>query len=225
MSQRKKVTDMVVEFLNKMTPNTDNAQRNKERLDALSDKEFEALMHKFKNGEDFLQIFTVPGDDKTRLDIDRLQDVANEYGINFYQKIWIPDEDGSWELSNEEAMVLHLPMRVQQQLISKKISIPKDNNHIDHFTGQPSGPESKGAAVSYPEINMLMAMGLVKTTEEMMHFRGGSEKGMRLIEQSIGQIGSASADALKPYTGTVGATKMLHNYLTAMMLKTTLLTK
>nr|DAN93663.1 MAG TPA: hypothetical protein [Bacteriophage sp.] len=39
------------------------------------------------------------------------------------------------------------------------------------------------------------------------------------------QMGRASANALKPYSGTVGSTKMLHSYLTAMMLKTTLLTK
>ena len=53
----------------------------------------------------------------------------------------------------------------------------------------------------------------------MMHFRGGSENGVRLIEQSIMQMGRASANALKPYSGNVGSTKMLHSYLTAMMLK------
>ena len=76
----------------------------------------------------------------------------------------------SWELSNKEAMIVYLPIRVQQQLISKKISIPKDNNHVDFYTGQATGPISKGARVSYPEVNMLLAMGLNKTVEEMMHF-------------------------------------------------------
>ena len=56
-----------------------------------------------------------------------------------------------------------------------------------------------------------------------MHFRGGSENGNRLLEQSIVKMGQASANALKPYTGQVGANKMLHSYLTAMMLKSTLL--
>ena len=78
-------------------------------------------------------------------------------------------------------MIVYLPIRVQQQLISKKISIPKDNNHVDFYTGQATGPNSKGARVSYPEVNMLLAMGLNKTVEEMMHFRGGSEKGYASI--------------------------------------------
>lgn len=222
---RKAATDLAVEFIGKLLPKTNNAELTRQRLDRLSDKEFEELMHSFKNEKDYLQLFSPIGDDNARLNMDNLHKVGHEYGIEFYHKIWMPEEDGSWELSNKEAMIVYLPIRVQQQLISKKISIPKDNNHIDFYTGQATGPNSKGARVSYPEVNMLLAMGLNKTVEEMMHFRGGSEKGMRLLEQSISQMGRASADALKPYSGEVGATLMLHSYLTAMMLKSTLLQK
>lgn len=222
---RKEATEKLVEFIGLFLPKTNNAELTRKRLESLSDKEFDELMLKFKNGEDFLQLFSPVGDEDYRLNVDNLHDIGAKYGIEFYHHIWIPEEDGSWEKSNKKAMVLMLPVRVQQQLISKKISIPKDNKHIDHFTGQVSGSQSKGARVSYPEVNMLLAMGLYKTTEEMMHFRGGSEKGMRLIEQSIQQIGRANADTLKQYSGEVGSTLMLHSYLTAMMLKSTLLAK
>lgn len=222
---RKKATESAVQFIGQMLPKTNNAELTRKRLDDLSDKEFDELMIKFQNGEDYLQIFTPVGVDDARLDIDNLHDVAKKYNISFYHQIWMPAEDNSWELSNKKAMVIHLPMRVQQQLISKKISIPKNNNHVDYFTGQATGPESKGARLSYPEVSTMLAMGLTKTVEEMMHFRGGSENGMQLIEQSIAQIGVANADTLKQYSGNVGATTMLHSYLTAMMLKSTLLNK
>lgn len=222
---RKKATDLAVKFVQEILPKSNNGELTRKRLDSLSDKEFDELMLKFKNGEDCLQIFSPIAEEDFRLDLDNLHDIGHKYGISFYHRIWIPEEDGSMELSNKRAMVIMLPIRVQQQLISKKISIPKDNNHIDHFSGQPTGSVSKGARVSYPEVNMLLAMDLNKTAEEMMHFRGGSEKGMRLIEQSISQIGKANADVLKPYSGEVGSTLMLHSYLTAMMLKTTLLNK
>ena len=220
---RKKATDYAVKLVQDMLPKSDNGERTRKRLEALSDKEFEELMVKFQNEEDYLQLITPVGEDDYRLDIDNLQNVADKYNINFYHKIWMYSDDGSRELSNKKSMVLHLPVRIQQQMISKKISIPKDNSHIDSFTLQATGSESKGGRISYPEVNNLLSMGLIKTAEEMMHFRGGSENGNRLLEQSIVKMGQASANALKPYTGQVGANKMLHSYLTAMMLKSTLL--
>lgn len=222
---RKKATELAVQLIKDILPKTDNDKLTRERLERLTDKEFEELMIKFKNGEDYLQIFTPIGVDDARLDMDNLHDVSKKYNIPFYYRIWMPSEDGSWELSNKKSMVLYLPIRVQQQLVEKKAAIPKNNRHIDANTWQATGKESKGARISYPEVNALLSMGLNKTVEEMMHFRGGSEKGMRLLEQSISQQGFAKADSLKPYTGEVGANLMLHSYLTAMMLRSTLLSK
>lgn len=221
--KRKQTIETMVKFVSELLPKTNNAELTRKRLESLTDKEFDELMLKFKNGEDYLQVFSKTGVDDDRPNIDNLHDVAKKYGVSFYNRIWISETDGSWELSNKNAMIMYLPIRVQQQLVSKKISVPKDNNHVDYFTNQPTGSESKGARVSYPEVNMLLSMGLNKTVEEMLHFRGGSERGMQLIERSIAQVGRANADTLKPYTGEVGSTLMLHSYLTAMMLKSTLL--
>lgn len=220
---RKAAIDKAVQFIAEFLPKTNNAELTRARLESLSDKEFDALMRRFQSGEDYLQLITPVATDEARLDLDRLHDIAHKHKIKLYHRIWMPNEDGSWELSNKHSLVMHLPVRIQQQLIAKKISIPKDNRHIDYNTGQATGKESKGGRLSYPELNAMLAMGLVKSAEEMMHFRGGSEKGLRLIEQSISQMGRASADALKPYSGTVGANSMLHSYLTAMHLKSTLL--
>lgn len=222
---RQRATLRAIELVGDLLPLSNNKTLSKERLDRLTDEEFHQLMEAFRDGKDFLQIISPIMDDKSRLDYDNLHKVANKFGINLYQRVWLTDNDGSSELSNKNCMILYLPMKIQQQLNSKKITIPKSNNSIDHFTGQVTGKESKGARISYPEVNALLAMGLVNTVKEYMHFRGGSENGVRLIEQSIMQTGDASAEVLKPYTGTVGSTMMLHSYLTAMMLKSTLLTK
>lgn len=223
--KRKYITEKCVRLVQSMLPNSNNGELTRKRLESLSDEEFKELMVKFSKGEDFLQLITPIGDDDNRLNIDNLQKVADDNNIELYHRIWIKDSDGGLELSNQKSIVLYLPIRVQQQLISKKASIPKDNNHLDAFTGQVTGKESKGARLSYPELNSLIAMGLIKFTEEAFHFRGGSEKGMRLLNESISKIGKANADMLKQYTGVVLSTKMLNNYLTAMQLKTTLLEK
>lgn len=218
-------TNLACEIVKAMLPLSDNEKRTRERLEALTDEEFDKLMVAFQEEKDFIQIIAPIMDDKTRFDYDTLHAVARKYDIKLYQRVWMTDEEGSSELSNKDSMILYMPVKIQQQLNSKKITIPKSNNVIDTFTGQVTGKESKGARVSYPEVNALLAMGLTKTVEEYLHFRGGSEKGLRLIEQSIMQTGQASADALKPYSGQVGSNLLLHSYLSAMMLKSTLLTK
>lgn len=220
--KRKLITDKAIALMKDLLPNSNNMEITRERLDRLSDKEFEELMMKFKNGEDYLQLFTTPGDDNSRLNMDRIHDVADKWKVKLYYRVWKKDKGSGWELSTHHYPVLLLPVRIQQQLISKSVRIPKDNKHIDYFTGQATSKMSKGARVSYPELHNYLASGLMKTAEEMLHFRGGSKKGMQLLENSIVQTGGASIDALKPYTGEVGATTMLHHYLTAMQLKSTL---
>ena len=45
---RKKATDYAVKLVQAMLPKSDNGERTRKRLEALSDKEFEELMIKFK---------------------------------------------------------------------------------------------------------------------------------------------------------------------------------
>lgn len=222
---REEATKLAVNLIKDLLPKSNNAELTKQRLDSLSDKEFDELMTKFANEEDFLQVIVPVMDDNNRVTYDDCHKVANKYKIDLYSRVWLTEQDGSSELSNKKSLILYLPLKVQQQLNSKKMSIPKNNDNIDHFTGQVTGKDSKGSRLSYPEVNTLLAMGLTKTVEEFMHFRGGSEKGVKLIEQSVMNNGMASADALKPYSGNVGSTMMLHSYLTAMMLRSTLLAK
>lgn len=217
-------TAQIANSIGLLVPQSDNKERTLAYLNGLSDKEFDDLMHKYLSGEAFPFIMTQIGKKEYALDNDTLIKAAETLGHNFNKHVQMVNPDGSKEVTNAKVFVIDLPIRVQAQLIAKKVAIPKNNNSIDYYTGQATGA-SKGSRISYPEIMYLLSMGLTRTVEECMTFRGGSEKGMNLIEQSISQIGEVSADAIKPYIGQVGATNMLHQYFYAMGLDDNLFDK
>ena len=72
-----------------MLPKSDNGEITRKWLESLSDKEFDELMIKFANGQEFLQLITPVGEDNYRLDSDTLQKVADENNVNLYHRVWI----------------------------------------------------------------------------------------------------------------------------------------
>ena len=113
----------------------------------------------------------------------------------------IDPETGEEFLTPLEYPILILPLRIQQQKLSKKMSIPKDNSHIDDLTNQPT-TESKGASISYPEVQIIYAMGGEKILEETLKVRGGDDKAFRdynneLIANGGVTISSISSDKTK----------------------------
>lgn len=221
---RKIITEEIANDVGSILPNSDNKQRTLDYLNSLSDKEFDDLMVEWEKEQAYPFLMTDLANPDYHFDYDNLIAVSERIGHSFNKHIQLANPDGSREVTNHKVMVLALPFRIQAQLIAKKVSIPKNNNAQDYYTGQATGA-SKGARISYPEVMYLMAMGLTRTVEECMAFRGGSERGVQLIEQSISQIGKVSADSIKPYIGNVGATNMLHQYLFAMMLNDNLFQK
>lgn len=64
-------------------------------------------------------------------------------GSSLMEQIHMVDfETGQKFLTPIEYPILRLPLRIQQQKLQKKMSVPKDNKHVDDLTGQPT-TESK----------------------------------------------------------------------------------
>jgi hypothetical protein len=218
--QRKQAQDFILEYIEKLCPGGENVQMYQALFDTKSDEEFDTFMKDLKSGKVKLAI-TAPNFGKSNLTTARNLELAKELKHNFFQRVWIPAKDGSPSyLSPIPYLVVDLPLRRQAQLLSKKISIPEDNNSVDDFTGQPTG-KSKGSRVSYPEINILAALGLNKGLEELLKYRGGDEKGFNAMNTMIDRTGGVSMKAIEPYASGVKSTATLGSFLKAMHLNPT----
>ena len=218
---RKKTEAYNLEYIQKVDPSGENKKIYIEKFKGMSDDDFEKMIFGIENGSVNLAVVS-PNFSHVRLDVKRNLDIAKELGHHFFQRVKMPAKDGlPAYLTPIPYLIIDLPMRRQAQLLDKKISIPEDNNSVDDFTGQPTG-KSKGAKISYPEVQVMAALGLDQSLTEFLKYRGGDEKGFNAMNTMISRTGGVSMKAIEPFAGEVKATSALRSVLTAMHLKTTL---
>lgn len=191
------------------------------RVTNMSDKEYDQFIQDMEDGKTVLSI-TVPIGSNDKFTMNHIFDVADKFEHNFFEYIWIDKGDGSPKFrSNYPYFVIDLPIRRQAQHISKKMSVPRDQSTIDHLTGQVTGP-SKGSAISGPEANVAVALGMVENLTEMMKIRGGDARSLNALNKEIAQRGGASQEEIFKVGGKVKATQTLQTFFTCMHLKSTL---
>lgn len=218
---RKKSEEFILRYINKLDPSGENAKIYIQKFKSTSDEDFEAMIEGLEKDTVNLAI-VAPNFSHVKLDVQRNLNIAKELGHEFFQHINMPAKDGMPAYKTPiKYLVIDLPVRRQAQLLEKKISIPEDNNSVDDFTGQPTG-KSKGAKISYPEVQVLAAMGLEKSMVEFLKYRGGDEKGFNAMNTMISRTGGVSMDAIEPFAGGVKVTTTLKSVLSGMHLRSTL---
>ncbi len=220
MSNRQKTEQFITEYIGKLA-GSQNVELYKNKFSKMSDDEFESFMLDLRDRKQRLCI-TAPNFGKESLTVKTNIQVARELGKSLFQRVWVSAEQGKPAyLTPNEYIITMMPLRRQAQLLSKKVSIPEDNNSVDDFTGQPTG-KSKGSKVSYPETQVLASFGLNKTITELLKYRGGDEKGFAAMNTMIDRTGSVNLKTIEPYAGGVKSTQTLKGMLTAMHFNVTI---
>jgi hypothetical protein len=221
MANRAGVESYILKYIDALLPGSGNVEIYRRLFKGMSNPEFEGYMQDLESGKRFLTI-TAPNLSGPQLNIDRNLAIARELGHDFFERIWIGAQgDVPEHLTPIKYMVIDLPLRRASQMLIKKISIPDDNHTVDAMTGQPTGA-SKGARISYPELQVCAAMGLESTMVELVKYRGGDQKGGVAMNTMISKYGSANIKTLSQYASGVESTKTLKTFLTAMHLRNTL---
>lgn len=211
----------IIDFINDIAPDGENAKIYVTLFAGMDDEAFDTFMKAIDTDQNRLAIIA-PNFGKTGVTTKRNLEIADRVGHKFFQRIWIEGKDGEPSyLTPIPYLVVDLPIRRQAQLLVKKISIPEDNKTVDDFTGQPTG-KSKGSKMSFPETNVMTAMGLSNCTLEFIKYRGGDTKGFNAMNNSIGKTGGVSLDGIKHLAGGVESTKTLKTFLTCMHLSSSL---
>lgn len=217
---KKAAIEEILSVCFEILPDEENKRILDERLNSMSNQEFTDYLIRLKNEEDVIPMIS-PNGKGPNLDLKRNLRVAEKIGHKFFERIWMPMPDGSEYLTPHEYLVVQIPVRRMAQVVSKKASIPQDDKTIDDLTGQPTS-NSKGAKISYPEVQTLTALGLESTLIEFMKFRGGDEEGFRAMQHSIESTGGVSLNAIYPQSGEVVSVRTVSIYLTGMHLSNTM---
>lgn len=221
LGNRKEAEAFILEYIDKITGSQENRKIYEDLFASMSDADFDIFMKGIEDESNVLAVIA-PNFGKGVLSTERNLKIAKELGHNFFQRIIIEGKDDiPTYMTPIPYMVVDLPLRRQAQLLVKKISIPEDNKTVDDFTGQPTG-KSKGSKISYPEIQVLAAMGLDSCLEEMLKYRGGDTGGFIAMNKAISRSGGVSMDSIRQFSTGVESTRTLKTFLLAAHLDNTL---
>lgn len=214
---RAAVEQYIGKAMAQVMPGNKNPDIYKDYFSRLDDNQFDALLDRMEKDDESFPFYH-PNFTGNNIDLEHLIKLIEQEGGAFMEQIHMVDfETGMKFLTPIKYPILRLPLRIQQQKLQKKMSVPKDNRHVDDLTGQPT-TESKGSAISYPEIQILYAMGLNKTMEELIKVRGGDEKAFREYNNEIIATGGVNIGAITSKKTKVKSTQVVGCILTAMML-------
>jgi hypothetical protein len=221
MANRKQTEKEIMDLMDMLDPSGFNRKKYEQIFKDMSDRDFKEYMTKISKGEATL-VFFAPLDKEPKLTTRKLLDIGKKLDIPFFERLIVSGEKGAPDYETEiEYLVIDLPIKRQSQNLVKKISVPDHNKSIDQLVYQPTG-ESKGAKVSYPELQILVSMGLEHSIDELIRFRGGDKTGWMAYNSMFMRFGTANLKTLNHYSTGTESTKTLKAYLRAMHVSDTI---
>ena len=218
MANRAKAESFILRYIKRLSPNSQNVKLYEEFFKTLSDDAFDTFMNNLKEGKQYLSLIE-PNAANTGLSVENNLQIAKELGHNFFERLWIEGKAGEPAyLTPIPYLVVDLPVRRASQLLTKKIKVPEHNKTVDILTGQPTG-ESKGAKISYPELQVCAAMGLEESMVELMKYRGGDVRGNKAYNNMLSKLGTANLNTLSNYASGVESNRTLKTFLSCMHLR------
>lgn len=207
MGNREAFKKSIINDLKTLSPDTNNWKIIGDQIDKLSDEQIEHMVEAMENASSgnidpskpvyFIPII-LPVGYHASANIKKIISVLESWGLKPFDQVWMTDQTtGQLILSNQKYLNLYIPKRRLAQTLDKKSSIPKDISEIDERSNQTTG-ESKGARLSYPELQVLASMGLQKTMSELVKTRGGDLESQRKFNRALIMTGQFSQEQNDP---------------------------
>jgi len=217
--KRKEVEKFIKEWIYKITKSKSNVKLYEELFKNMKDKEFEEFIRKLGTGEMMLNI-VIPHDGDHNISLRRnIETLAKELGYDFHQHLYIgPTEDAPKYKTPNKYFILTLPFRRAKQTIEKGISYSEHDRRIDALTGQPTD-ESRSSRISYPELQLLVGMGMKDSAIELLRDRGGDPGAYYAIKNALLKYGRVSEKLVNNYTEGVISTSTLKALFAGMHFK------
>ena len=215
-AKRQKIEKLIYDVVQTIDPSGDNTKRWQNLFGSMDDKQFSEFMEHLNKGE--CQLNVIMPNMKKVPRIPDLVKAAEKIGLKLAHRLWLPDRTnpGKKYLTNEEHLVLELPIRRAQQEWDKKLQVPSRDTHVDALTGQVI-LDDRACHLSTPEIQSLSTRGLEKTLQELVRVRGGDVNAYGDFKRQLEESGEASMNSLDPRT-RARAGVLSHILLQSMMI-------
>ena len=198
---RKQAEEYVLSVMDSIDPSGVNKAIYKKRFKEMSDAEFEIFISEVEAGTNSLMV-NASGD--AILSHDRNLKVLKQMNVPVFQKVTIDDGNGKYK-PNIEYLILKYPFRRAQQHIKKNFSVHADLKSRNSNTGQVTG-KSKAGSITYPEAQLISALGLKHVATELLGVRGGDVQASHAYASLLFKNGMVTAKEMEQYRSKTGGT-------------------
>jgi len=221
MTYRKQTEAYLFSFLDEVTGAKNNTAFYKEKLGAMTDKEFDVWMKDIKSGKEKI-IVNMPHFKDEKFDINKMKALAKKIGLKLFQKVDVYSNalEGYYR-SKYEILILLLPVKRNAQTIASKMAAPKHTRTRDMLSGQAAG-DSRSGGLSYTEINILSALGGDNMLKELISIRGGDVAGAMAMNNIITREGHASIKDIEPFSEGPRSKVFISTFMTGMHIEVNL---
>ena len=196
---RKHAEAYVLNLVDDIDPSGVNRKLYEKRFKEMSDETFDLFMNEIEEGKNSIMI---NASGKAVLSHDRNLVTLKKMGVNVFQKVTITNNGEKYK-PNIDYLVLKYPFRRAAQHIKKNFSVHRDLKSRNTNTGQVTG-NSKAGSITYPEAQLISAMGLPTVATELLGVRGGDVAGSHAYASLLFKNGKVTADEMKLYRGKTG---------------------
>lgn len=208
---RKDVETFFLDYIERLTPGTDNRAIYTELFKEFSDNELRAFQARCVDG--FIPPVWIPNMEEAIIDHEIVMKVGEELGANYHQHLILVDPiTGEENTTPLPHLVLDVPVNRQSQHGSKGVSTAETNDIVDQLSGQATGA-SKSSTMSLPEASILKDAGHHNAILELAKVMGGDEDAFNNMMEQIDETGGFSLQSILDADTRPQVTKLLKHYL------------
>jgi len=173
-----------------------NSSKYRNLFDSMSDKDFKLFMTRIANEDDFI---TINIDSSQRsITLDKIFEKCDKLGIETHKYVMYRENkstDGTTSITPYKSLILYIPIKRLQQMVSKKNSASGDNDKINILTGAVTSDSKSGS------LNNTQSLGLItsqqpNTLKELLGPRSDDPVSKNQMLQYIEETGEVSLDNL-----------------------------
>lgn len=213
--KRKAMEKKILTFMTKQDPSGYNTESMKAFFATLTDTAFVKWAEALRDGKTKIPVYQIPF--KNNIQPKSSLEAAKFLGLEPFQRIRMWDSvTKRFVMTPHKYLVLRLPVRRLKQHRDDGISVPRSDKRLNPLTDQVVQPD-KGSAISFPQLQVLVSHGLLKTSDEFFSVRGGDLGAYNQYKASLEETGRVSLSEITDSTGVKSA-EVLRTLLMAMHL-------
>lgn len=221
MTNRRAAEAFVLQLIHEIIPDGANKKLYEDFFASLNDRQFGEWIGKLKDRSEPLRV-RVPNGSKVTLSTERNVRLAAKYKLELFKHCYLTDPSTKVTFKTpKKYLVGPLVFRRLAQTWVNKMSVAKNNLHVDQLTDQPTGV-SRSSGISLPEGQMIHAQGLSNTLIELLKTRGGDRKQYNAANRLLFREGRVSQKTLNATPSRVKSTETLSVFLKAQHLNNNL---